>query len=162
MMQSVLVSLQCFALLFLGCSTGSGKPDFPSYQPQQKTNTMSNTMDTAILANGCFWCTEAIFQDLKGVEKVTSGYIGGHLPNPGYDAVCTGTTGHAEALQIVYDPSKISFEELLEIFWNTHDPTTLNRQGNDVGTQYRSGVFYTSDKQKDIACLLYTSPSPRD
>ena len=108
-------------------------------------------MDTATFANGCFWCTEAVFQDLNGVEKVTSGYTGGTVKNPAYREVCTGATGHAECLQIVYDPKIISFEELLEVFWKTHDPTTLNKQGNDEGTQYRSGVFYHSEKQKELA-----------
>ena len=103
------------------------------------------------LGNGCFWCTEAIFQRLKGVSKVTSGYSGGHVVNPSYKQVCTGTTGAAECLQIEYDPSKLSFEELLEVFWQTHDPTTLNRQGADVGTQYRSVVFYYNEEQKEIA-----------
>ena len=104
--------------------------------------------DTATFGTGCFWCTEAIFQQVEGVKKVTSGYSGGYVANPTYKEVCTGTTGHAECLNIVYDPSKISFDELLEIFWQVHDPTTLNRQGGDVGTQYRSVVFYHDEKQK--------------
>lgn len=108
----------------------------------------SATMDTATLANGCFWCTEAIFQQLEGVLKVTSGYSGGHVVNPTYKEVCTGTTGHAECIQIVFDPSKISFDELLSVFWQTHDPTTLNKQGNDEGPQYRSAVFYHNEEQK--------------
>ena len=108
-------------------------------------------LETATFANGCFWCTEAVFQQLKGVEKVSSGYSGGHVKNPTYEQVCNKDTGHAEALQIEYDPSIISFDELLEVFWNTHDPTTKNRQGNDVGTQYRSVIFYHDDKQKQIA-----------
>lgn len=107
--------------------------------------------DTATLANGCFWCTEAIFEQLDGVISAVSGYTGGEVANPTYKEVCTGQTGHAEALQIVYDPSKITFDELLEVFWETHDPTTLNRQGNDVGTQYRSGVFYHNEEQKQKA-----------
>ena len=108
-------------------------------------------IDTATLANGCFWCTEAIFQQLKGVLKVSSGYIGGHVPNPTYKEVCEGTTGHAEGIQILYDPAEITYDELLEVFWQTHDPTTLNRQGNDVGTQYRSAVFYHTEEQKQKA-----------
>ncbi len=112
---------------------------------------MSNTIDTAIFASGCFWCTEAIFQELNGVEKVESGYIGGEKPNPSYEEVCTGNTGHAEATRIYYNPEIITFKELLEVFWKTHDPTTLNRQGNDVGTQYRSGIFYISEDQKNLA-----------
>ncbi len=107
--------------------------------------------DTATFATGCFWCTEAIFQRLKGVEKVISGYAGGHVINPTYEEVCSGATGHAEACQVIYDPSQISFDELLKVFWKTHDPTTLNRQGNDVGTQYRSAVFYHSEYQKERA-----------
>ena len=106
---------------------------------------------TATFGTGCFWCTEALFQQLNGVEKVTSGYSGGNVPNPGYNAVCSGSTGHAECLNIEYDPAVISFDELLEVFWKTHDPTTLNRQGADVGTQYRSVVFYHSEDQKSIA-----------
>ncbi len=107
--------------------------------------------DTATFANGCFWCTEAIFEQLDGVISATSGYTDGHVKNPTYKQVCTGETGHAEALQIVYDPSKISFDELLEVFWETHDPTTLNRQGADVGTQYRSGIYYHNNEQKEKA-----------
>jgi len=107
--------------------------------------------DTAYFGTGCFWCTEAIFQRLKGVVKVTSGYSGGTVPNPTYEEVCTGTTGHAEACQVVYNPSVISYDELLEVFWKTHDPTTLNRQGNDVGTQYRSVIFYMNPSQKEKA-----------
>jgi peptide-methionine (S)-S-oxide reductase len=104
--------------------------------------------DTATFGTGCFWCTEAVFQELKGVLKVTSGYSGGTVKNPSYEEVCSGTTGHAECLQIIYDPKVISFDELLEVFWEAHDPTTLNRQGNDVGTQYRSVIFYHNDEQK--------------
>lgn len=115
------------------------------------TNNNGQAYDTATLANGCFWCTEAIFEELKGVVSATSGYTGGQVVNPTYKEVCTGTTGHAEALQIVYDPNVISFDELLEVFWKTHDPTTLNRQGNDVGPQYRSGVFYHNNEQKQKA-----------
>jgi peptide-methionine (S)-S-oxide reductase len=121
--------------------------------PVQKTNNtmQTTTLDTATFGNGCFWCTEAIFQQLKGVVKVTSGYSGGKVDNPTYKQVCSGTTGHAECLQIVYDSAIISFDELLEVFWMTHDPTTLNRQGADVGTQYRSVVFYHNDTQKERA-----------
>jgi peptide-methionine (S)-S-oxide reductase len=107
--------------------------------------------ETATLAGGCFWCTEAIFNRLKGVTSVVPGYAASNIPNPSYQAVCTGRTGAAEAIQITYDPSIISYDNLLEIFWHLHDPTTLNRQGNDVGTQYRSAIFYHSDEQKRIA-----------
>ena len=108
-------------------------------------------LETATFANGCFWCTEAVFQNLKGVQKVTSGYTGGHLKNPTYEQVCNKNTGHAEALEILFDPKQISYDELLEVFWKTHDPTTLNRQGNDVGPQYRSAIFYHNDDQKEKA-----------
>lgn len=107
--------------------------------------------DTATFGTGCFWCTEAIFQQLKGVLKVSSGYSGGHTPNPDYRSVSTGTTGHAEVIQIVFNPSEISFDELLSVFWQTHDPTTLNRQGNDVGTQYRSAIFFHNELQQQKA-----------
>ena len=115
------------------------------------SNASLMTTDTATFGTGCFWCTEAIFDQLDGVLKVTSGYSGGHVVNPTYDQVSTGTTGHAEACQIIYDPSKISYDELLKVFWKTHDPTTLNRQGNDEGPQYRSVIFYHSDAQKEKA-----------
>ncbi len=108
-------------------------------------------MEIATLANGCFWCTEAIFKDLKGVAEVVSGYSGGHKENPTYQEVCSETTGHAEAIQIKFDPGKISFKEVLQIFFATHDPTTLNRQGNDIGESYRSAIFYRSPMQKQIA-----------
>ncbi len=114
------------------------------------TKLISNP-DTATFAMGCFWCSEAIFQDLKGVQSVQSGYAGGSVKNPSYREVCTGSTGHAEAIQVVYDTTKITFTELLEIFWASHDPTTLNRQGADEGTQYRSGVFVHSEQQKELA-----------
>lgn len=108
-------------------------------------------LDTATLANGCFWCTEAIFRRLKGVSAVVSGYAASQVANPSYEAVCSGRTGAAEATQITFDPSTISYEKLLDIFWHMHDPTTLNRQGNDIGTQYRSAIFYHTDEQKRLA-----------
>ncbi len=114
-------------------------------------NTKKEKMEIATFGEGCFWCSEAIFQRLKGVVKVESGFAGGKVANPTYKEVCTGLTGHAEVSQITYDPSIISYEELLEVFWKTHDPTTLNRQGNDVGTQYRSVIFYNNEKQKELA-----------
>lgn len=121
-------------------------------QEQQPMETqLPANMDTATFGNGCFWCTEAIFQNLKGVYSAVSGYSGGHVKNPSYKDVCAGITGHAEVLQIVYDPAVISFEELLEVFWKTHDPTTLNRQGNDIGTQYRSSIFFHNEQQKQLA-----------
>ena len=108
-------------------------------------------LEIATLANGCFWCTEAIFSRVKGIKSVIPGYSGGKTSNPSYEQVCTGKTGHAETIQIEYDPKIISFEKILGIFWHTHDPTTLNRQGNDVGTQYRSAIFYHDENQKNIA-----------
>jgi peptide-methionine (S)-S-oxide reductase len=107
--------------------------------------------ETATFGGGCFWCLEAVFELLQGVESVESGYTGGHVPNPGYKAVCTGTTGHAEVIRVTYDPAVITFAELLEVFFLSHDPTTLNRQGNDVGTQYRSAIYYHSPEQERIA-----------
>jgi peptide-methionine (S)-S-oxide reductase len=110
-----------------------------------------NKMEIATFGAGCFWCVEAVFQQLDGVESVMPGYMGGQVENPTYKQVCTGTTGHAEVIQIKFDPNVISFSELLYVFWKTHDPTTLNRQGADVGTQYRSAVFYHNDEQKAAA-----------
>ena len=107
--------------------------------------------EIATLAGGCFWCTEAIFKRLKGVISVTPGYAGGNKENPTYEEVCSGQTGHAEAIQIEFDPKLVGFDKILDIFWHTHDPTTLNMQGNDIGTQYRSAIFYRSDKQKEEA-----------
>jgi peptide-methionine (S)-S-oxide reductase len=112
---------------------------------------MSDKLQKATFGGGCFWCTEAIFLGLQGVLSVTSGYSGGKVKNPGYKEVCSGLTGHAEVIQITYDPSVVSYEQLLEVFWNTHDPTTLNKQGADEGTQYRSVVFYEDEEQKNTA-----------
>jgi peptide-methionine (S)-S-oxide reductase len=112
---------------------------------------MSGNMETATLGAGCFWCVEAVFQSLKGVEQVVSGYAGGTLAYPTYEQVCRGTTGHAETVQITFDPEVITFAEILDVFWRTHDPTTLNRQGHDSGTQYRSVIFYHNEQQKAIA-----------
>ena len=108
-------------------------------------------MKEAIFGAGCFWCVEAVFQQIKGVEKLESGYMGGEIKNPTYREVCTGQTGHAEVVKVTYNPEVITFQELLEIFWKTHDPTTLNRQGADTGTQYRSVIFYLDDEQKQTA-----------
>lgn len=108
-------------------------------------------LSTATFGGGCFWCTEAVYAQIKGIKSVTSGYIGGEVPNPTYKDICTGLTGHAEAVEIEYDPAVVPFEKLLEVFFATHDPTTKNRQGADVGSQYRSGVFYHDDEQKRIA-----------
>lgn len=108
-------------------------------------------MEIATFGGGCFWCTEAIFKEMKGVQSVISGYSGGDIVNPSYREVCSGRTGHAEVVEIEFDPQIVSFQELLEVFWATHDPTTLNRQGADIGTQYRSVIFYHNEKQKEIA-----------
>jgi len=133
-------------LLVTGCKSNTIKTD-----KQMDINTSGIKTDTATLAAGCFWCVEAIFQDLKGVLSVTSGYTGGKIKNPSYREVCTGITGHAEACQIIYDPEVITYDELLEAFWASHDPTTLNRQGADQGTQYRSAIFYHNEQQKQLA-----------
>ena len=108
-------------------------------------------MEQAILGGGCFWCTEAVFETLEGVTEVESGYMGGSVPNPSYEQVCTGTTGHAEVIRITFDPSILTFSDLLDLFWEAHDPTTLNRQGADVGTQYRSVIFFTNEQQKQAS-----------
>ncbi|MFA5973490.1 MAG: peptide-methionine (S)-S-oxide reductase MsrA [Lentimicrobiaceae bacterium] len=133
-------------LLVSGCKSNTTKTD-------QQMDVTANGIktDTATFAAGCFWCVEAVFQELKGVLSVTSGYTGGKIKNPSYSEVCSGLTGHAEACQIIYDPSKISYDELLEAFWASHDPTTLNRQGEDKGTQYRSAIFYHNEQQKQLA-----------
>jgi peptide-methionine (S)-S-oxide reductase len=112
-----------------------------------------NGLELATFGSGCFWCTEAVFQQLKGVKSVVSGYSGGSVENPSYQQICTGKTGHAEVIQIAFDPKVISYPELLEVFWRTHDPTTLDRQGNDVGSQYRSVIFHHSDRQRHLAEL---------
>lgn len=131
---------------------------FSCAQPQIKTKNMSNAAipaglktETATFGEGCFWCTESFFQRLEGVLQVKSGYGGGFVENPTYEQVCDKTTGHVELAQIIYDPSKISYDELLEVFWKTHDPTTMNQQGNDVGPQYRSVIFYHNQEQKEKA-----------
>src|SRR5436309_11319248 len=118
----------------------------PIKEPRNPKNS-----EVATLGSGCFWCSEAVFSQLKGVEKVESGYSGGKSANPSYQDVCSGTTGHAETVQVTFDPSIISYEDILHIFFTTHDPTTLNRQGADVGTQYRSVIFYHSPEQKEVA-----------
>jgi peptide-methionine (S)-S-oxide reductase len=120
-------------------------------QPQNQSQGAPHGKEVVTLGGGCFWCTEAIFDELKGVEQVESGYSGGAVPNPTYRQVCTGTTGHAEVNQITFDPTVISLKDLLEVFFTVHDPTTLNRQGPDVGTQYRSVIFYRSPEQKAVA-----------
>ncbi|PKO57205.1 MAG: peptide-methionine (S)-S-oxide reductase, partial [Betaproteobacteria bacterium HGW-Betaproteobacteria-19] len=119
------------------------------------TNTMEpTTLETAILGGGCFWCLEAVFREVEGVVSVTSGYAGGHVEAPAYRQVCEGTTGHAEVVRLEFDPAKVSYRDLLEIFFVIHDPTTLNRQGNDIGSQYRSVIFVNDDEQLHVALAL--------
>ena len=132
------------------CGQNNKYTESKTFKDMNETTTQTNNdkLEIATFAAGCFWCVEAQYQQLEGVEKVVSGYIGGHVENPTYKQVCTGNTGHAEACNIYYDPSKITYDELLAAFWVAHDPTTLNRQGNDVGTQYRSAIFYHDEEQK--------------
>lgn len=135
---NLLIVLFCFTSLTLDAQT-------------IKPKNMNEELQVATLGSGCFWCTEAFFLKLNGVESVVSGYSGGKVKNPTYREVCTGLTGHAEVIQVKFNPKIISYEEILEVFWNTHDPTTLNKQGADEGTQYRSAVFFHSEEQKKIA-----------
>ncbi len=136
-------------LSLVGCAQDKQAKKITS--DSKKSSIKSSNMDTITFGSGCFWCTEAIFQQMKGVEQVVSGYSGGHVVNPTYEQICEKNTGHAEVCQLVYDPAVVSIPELLEVFWQTHDPTTLNRQGNDVGPQYRSVVFYHSEEQRKTA-----------
>jgi peptide-methionine (S)-S-oxide reductase len=133
---------------------GPAEPEkFPVLTPDEigADAAPANGPELATFGSGCFWCTEAVFQQLKGVRAVVSGYSGGSVPNPTYQQVCTGTTGHAEVVQVTFDPAVISYPELLEVFWRSHDPTTPNRQGNDVGPQYRSVIFAHSERQRQLA-----------
>ncbi len=139
-MKSILFLLLTVSLVTVGQHTST-----------EKGKKMEQKLETVTLGAGCFWCVEAIYQRLEGVEKVESGYSGGTVKNPTYEQVCTGRTGHAEVIQVTFDPKKISFKELLGVFFKTHDPTTLNKQGADAGTQYRSAIFYHSEEQKYIA-----------
>jgi peptide-methionine (S)-S-oxide reductase len=151
-MASIFLTLS--SILLMSCGNPFASSNTNSGMNLTETAMDKNTsgeLDTAVFGAGCFWCVEAIFQQLEGVEKVASGYSGGARANPSYDQVCSGATGHAEVIQVIYDPAKISFIDLLEVFWGVHDPTTLNRQGADVGTQYRSVIFYTNDDQKKLA-----------
>ena len=138
------------ATSFFSCMQSENHDKMMSSEISVSHPEAANT-DTATFGTGCFWCTEALFQQLDGVISATSGYSGGHVENPTYKEVCEGTTGHAEVIQIVYDPKKITFDDLLEAFWQSHDPTSLNRQGNDVGPQYRSVIFYHNQEQKEKA-----------
>jgi methionine-S-sulfoxide reductase len=153
------------AMLALTSATGCVRSDPALEQPptidaasstsaEMNTPTPSSNpanLETITLGSGCFWCTEAMFQNLRGVESAVSGYSGGKISNPTYEQVCTGNTGHAEVVQVTFDPAAISLADILRVFWRTHDPTTLNRQGHDIGTQYRSAVFYHSEQQREIA-----------
>ena len=143
-----IISMLMLLGAFSSCAQTSKEKKIP--QPSF-TKSNSKTMDTATFGAGCFWCVEAQFQYLEGVISVSSGFSGGHVKNPSYREVCNGTTGHAEVCQVVYDPQKISYDELLYAFWQTHDPTQLNKQGNDEGTQYRSVIFYHNPTQKMLA-----------
>jgi len=141
-----------FAVLLIACAFAGCTANTQTRNNMSATlSKISENIDTATFGTGCFWCTEALFESLNGVVKVTSGYSGGEVPNPTYKQVCTGETGHAECVQVQYEPDKISYDELLEVFWQVHDPTTLNRQGADVGTQYRSVIFYHNQEQKKKA-----------
>lgn len=135
------------SLAISGCNAEEKKDK----QIMEKKIMDTGSLDTATFGAGCFWCVEAVFQQVKGVVSVTSGYSGGDISNPSYDDVCSGETGHAEVCEVIFDTTVISFEELLKVFWMTHDPTTMNRQGNDNGTQYRSVIFYHNEKQKELS-----------
>ncbi len=160
MIKYIFILFSVISITFANC-TVLGNTNKKTVIMDQKKN-----LDTATFGAGCFWCVEAIFSELKGVEEVVPGYCGGDVENPDYKLICTGTTGHAEVCQIYFDPEQISYDELLEVFWTTHDPTTLNRQGNDVGTQYRSVIFYHNEDQKksaieskaDVAAKIWDDP----
>jgi peptide-methionine (S)-S-oxide reductase len=145
---AVVLTGMLFAVLSGACS--GDRREAHAHSQFEDSMTTAGT-DTATFAAGCFWCVEAVFQQLDGVTGVVSGYAGGTVPNPTYEAVCTGKTGHAEVSQVIYNPKKIGYEKLLEVFWTAHDPTTLNRQGADVGTQYRSAIFYHTEQQRELA-----------
>ncbi|HAH46852.1 peptide-methionine (S)-S-oxide reductase MsrA [Gimesia sp.] len=151
-------TLTALFTLISGCEKSISLEDRPvamaSEQPQSQASPAAQEeegLEVVTLGSGCFWCTEAVFRELKGVKSAVSGYSGGKIDNPTYKAVCSGTTGHAEVIQVTFDPQQISFTDLLKAFWETHDPTTLNRQGADVGTQYRSAIFYHNEQQKEAA-----------
>ncbi len=155
----VVLSIATLFTLLTACENSISKEDRPvaiaEEQPESEIKMVAHEaadgLEVVTLGSGCFWCTEAVFRELKGVKSAVSGYSGGAVPNPTYKAVCTGTTGHAEVIQVTFDPEVIPFTDILKVFWETHDPTTLNRQGADVGTQYRSAVFYHNEKQKEEA-----------
>ncbi|EEF61993.1 peptide-methionine (S)-S-oxide reductase MsrA [Pedosphaera parvula] len=150
-MKYFILLLTAFSFLVINCAADEPK------SAQTKTNMSATTpkipegAESITLGAGCFWCTEAVFQQIPGVISVTSGYMGGETKNPTYEQICTGKTGHAEVSRVVFDPKKTSLEKILQVFWNAHDPTSLNRQGGDIGTQYRSAIFYNTDAQKQVA-----------
>lgn len=148
--QSILL-VPVILVSLISCAQKQGSAVQPQKQTAIKTMTNTNNLDTITLGAGCFWCVEAVFQRLNGVVSVTSGYTGGKIKNPTYKEVCSGLTGHAEVAQIVYDTTLVTLPEVLQVFFKTHDPTTLNRQGGDEGTQYRSAIFYHNDEQRKIA-----------
>jgi peptide-methionine (S)-S-oxide reductase len=149
MLQPIIIST--FLFLGMSCQTQTEKGNKTEINNQMTEVINETKLDSTILGAGCFWCVEAVFQRVPGVKKIISGYSGGQVKDPSYKEVCEGTTGHAEVIKLVYNPEEVSFETLLSVFWQTHDPTTLNRQGNDVGTQYRSAIFYLNENQKNIA-----------
>lgn len=156
-LNSTLILLLTLTLLACNGATKEVKSEPETAPPQNQIsktgeeNVSDKNLEVATLGAGCFWCVEAVFQEVKGVHKVESGYTGGQTDNPTYKEICRGDTGHAEVVQVHFDPKVVSFGEILEVFWHTHDPTTLNRQGNDRGTQYRSAIFYHSEEQKKTA-----------
>lgn len=164
--KSLLFPILLFGLSSSCTSQKSGGETMDKTPAKDQIVDQAMNTEIATFGAGCFWCVEAVFQELKGVIKVESGYMGGTTPNPTYKDVCTGNTGHAEVTRITFDPSVISYEELLEVLWTTHDPTTLNRQGADAGTQYRSAIFYSSDEQKakaekskkEVATTIWDKP----
>ena len=149
-MKSIITIFSLFA--FISCNQAQNQTkEVKKNSPQEVKKNMNANLEVATFGGGCYWCIEAIFQRLEGVEKVESGFSGGQVKNPTYREVCTGATGHAEVIQITFDTTKISFEEILKVFFTMHDPTTLNQQGNDIGTQYRSAIFYQNEAQKKVS-----------
>lgn len=149
--QNFKIAVTILTAIFFTSACGQTNPKNTKETSKPMTQTSTSNIDTATFGAGCFWCVEAVFQRLNGVLSLESGYSGGTIKNPAYREVCMGTTGHAEVCRITYDKTKVSFDELLEVFWKTHDPTTLNQQGNDIGTQYRSAIFYHNEEQKQLA-----------
>ncbi len=149
--RSLFFSLFAVGILVAGGKLSMADSSKENSTEQNEVDPTEKGLEQATFGSGCFWCTEAVFQQLKGVKSVVSGYSGGRIKNPTYEQVCTGTTGHAEVIRVVYDPKVVSYVDLLEVFWKTHDPTTLNRQGADKGTQYRSVIFYHNEKQHELA-----------